>query len=604
MNQVPPFPIDEEERLRALRRYRILDTEPEPQFDRIVTLAKRRFDVPMAFVSFVDGDREFLKAPLESPFRNVPREHSFCAYTILDDEVLVVLDATRDDRFADNPLVVGDFNIRFYAGAPLIASSGHRLGTVCLVDVHPHSNFSERDKLDLADLASVVSDYLEMRLIIGDVHDEIAIRRAAEARAHKLAYHDVLTGLPNRAFLQKVAAEGLPFERRGVLAVLAADLDDFKTVNDTFGHHAGDELLRRTASSLRTRLGERAFVARISGDEFVAVLDGDSRESVCALASAIVEGTARPFSLAGRMISNGVSLGIAFSESETPDVNALVRNADLALCVAKRAGRRQAAVFDEKMAIETRRLTNLKHDLMGAVKNNMIAVLFQPIHRVRDGTMAGVEALARWNHPRIGPVSPTEFIALAEESGQILELGDHILRVALNAARDWHEIAYVSVNLSPVQFRLDDLVPGVAAILAETGVPAKRLQLEVTESVLFDDCAGAKRQMEALLEIGVRVALDDFGTGYSGLNYLAELPFTKVKIDRSFVKGAGQDRKRHAIIRHIVALARGLDMTVTAEGVETEDEAALASAAGCTSLQGHYFGSAIGERLRRGRSAA
>lgn len=609
MHKAPPFPLDEEERLAALRRYKILDTEPEPQFDRIASMAKRRFDVPLAFVSFVDRTREFLKAPRVSPLRNVPRQHSFCAYTILDDEVLVVPDASRDERFAENPFVVGDFNIRFYAGAPLIGSSGHRLGTVCIIDTRPRLDFGDRDKHDLADLASIITDHLEMRLIVGDVHDEIEIRRAAEARAHELAFHDVLTGLPNRALLQKVAAEGLPFGRLGVLAALAVDLDDFKTVNDTFGHHAGDELLRRTSATIKAKLGERAFVARISGDEFVAVLDGQTRNAVQALATDIVEATARPFSLAGRMISNGVSIGVAFAEGDSSDIDDLVRNADLALCAAKKAGRRQAMVFDERMAIETRRLSELKNDLIGAVKDRTIQVLFQPIHRVRDRSMAGVEALARWSHPQIGPVGPAEFIPLAEESGQILELGDHILRTALQAARDWGAISYVSVNLSPVQFRLDDLVPNVGAILDEIGFPGHRLQLEVTESMLLDDSASAKKQIEALSEIGVRVALDDFGTGYSGLNYLADLPFTKVKIDRSFVKGMGYDRKRHAIIRHIVAMARGLDMTVTAEGVETEDDAVLLSAAGCTSLQGFYFGAAmpaagIADRLQSGRPAA
>jgi len=334
-----------------------------------------------------------------------------------------------------------------------------------------------------------------------------------------------------------------------------------------------------------------------------------SRAAVMAIANDIVETTAKPFPLAGRMISNGVSIGVAFADGVAEDVDTLVRNADLALCVAKKCGRRRAVAFDEKMAVETRRLTNLKHDLIGAVRDQAITAFFQPILRVRDRSIAGVEALARWHHPQIGPVEPAEFIALAEESGQILELGDQILRAALRAARDWDAISYVSVNLSPVQFRLDDLVPNIATMLAEARFPAHRLQLEVTESVLLADSAGAKQQIEALSAIGVRVALDDFGTGYSGLNYLAELPFTKVKIVRSFVKGLRHDHRRHAIIRHIVAMARGLDMTVTAEGVETEDDAVLLSAAGCTSLQGFHFGaampaSAIGARLSAGRPAA
>ncbi len=609
MHKPPPYPADEEERLRALRRYRILDTEPELQFERITNIAQRRFNVPLAFVGFMDQHRLFLKAPCDPPFRNVRRENTFCAYTILDEDPLVVLDAQKDERFIKNPFVVGDMSIRFYAGVPLVSSSGYRIGTFCLVDMKPRSNFSDKEKQDLTDLASIVSDHLEMRLIVGDVHDEIETRRAAEAKAHKLAYQDALTGLPNRAHLQKITAEGLPFVPQGVLAVFAADLDDFKTVNDTFGHHIGDELLRRTADSIKAQLGERAFVVRMSGDEFVAILDGRNRESLWRIATDIVEKSAGPLPVAGRMISNGLSIGVAFSEGVDVDLDALVRSADLALCTAKKSGRRKAVAFDERMAIETRRLTNLRHDLIGAVKDEAMTVLFQPIHRARDRSIVGVEALARWRHARIGSVSPTEFITLAEEGGHIIKLGDHILRSALVAARGWEGLSYVSVNLSPVQFRLDNLVSKVAAALAEAELPANRLQLEVTESVLVDDCPAAKRQIEALLKIGVRVALDDFGTGYSSLNYLAELPFTKVKIDRSFVKELRKDHRRHAIIRHIVALARGLDMSVTAEGVETEDDAVLLSAAGCTSLQGFYFGAAmpaseISKRLNAERSAA
>ena len=608
MYEAPPYPPEEEERLAALRRYRILDTEPEPQFDRIAELAKRRFDAPIALVGFMDAERNFLKARCDLPLTESPRDISFCGYTILDDEVLVVPDATKDERFAENPLVVGDFHVRFYAGAPLIAASGHRIGTVCVFDTEARGTFGDQDKQDLKDLAAIISDHLEMRLIVGDVHDEIQIRRAAEATAHRLAYQDVLTGLPNRAHLQKIATEGLPFSRQGVLAAFAADLDGFKALNDTYGHFAGDELLRRTADTLTAVLGERAFIARISGDEFVALVDGDSRQAIQAVADELVEKAATPFLLAGHMMSNGVSVGVAFAESETDEIDGLLRNADFALCTAKKSGRGRAAVFDETMATETRRLAGLRHDLIAAIRENQIKVFFQPIHQAPNGAMIGVEALARWNHPKLGAISPVEFITLAEESGHILELGEQVLRASLQAARDWDDL-FVSVNLSPVQFKLNDLAADVASILTEARFPAKRLQLEVTEGVLLDDLAGAKRQIEAISDIGVGVALDDFGTGYSSLNYLADLPFDKVKIDRSFVMGALHDQKRHAIIRHIVAMARDLDMRITAEGVETEEDAILMTAAGCTSLQGYYFGRAvpaseIGEQLRRGRSAA
>ena len=264
--------------------------------------------------------------------------------------------------------------------------------------------------------------------------------------------------------------------------------------------------------------------------------------------------------------------------------------------------------FDENLADKMRRHARLALDLALAVREKAIEVFFQPIHQAPDGPMIGVEALARWNHPALGPISPTEFIPLAEESGDILELGEWILRTSLRAARAWGDI-FVSVNLSPLQFRLAELASTVASILSETRFPAARLQLEVTESVLLHDLDTAKRRIEELHDIGVGVALDDFGTGYSSLNYLADLPFDKIKIDRSLVRDAGRDDRRHAIIRHIVALARELDMHVTAEGVETEEEAILLTAAGCTSLQGYYFGRPmpareVRERLKRKRAAA
>ena len=585
----PPYPLDEEQRLEALRRYRIVDTEPEPQFDRIVNMAKRRFGVPIALVTFMDTNRNFFKARGNLLMSETPRDISFCAHTILNDDVLVVEDATTDERFAENPFVVGDFHLRFYAGAPLITSSGYRIGTVCLLDTKPRQSFSAEDTRDLQDLASIVSDHLEMRLIVGDVHDEIETRRAAEAEARRIAYHDGLTGLPNRAQLQKVILDGPPFPPQGTLAAFAVDVDDFRRVNDTLGQYAGDDLLRRTADIIKTTLGNRAFIARVSSDEFMAVLDGDSRDAIYAVANNLVERTAMPFSLAGHTISNGVSIGVAFAEPDDRDFGTLLKNADLALRTAKRSGRGRTTTFTQKMAVEVHRRARLARDLTLAVREKAIEVFFQPIHLAPNGRMIGVEALARWHHPEMGPISPTEFIPLAEESGQILELGEWILRASLQAAHTWGDI-FVSVNLSPLQFKLAELASTVASILNQTEFPAARLRLEVTESVLLHDLDAAKRRIMELNDIGVQVVLDDFGTGYSSLNYLADLPFKTLKIDRTFVKNACRDNRRQVIIRHIVSMARELDMRVTAEGIETEEEAVLLTAAGCTSLQGYYFG--------------
>ena len=312
MPRLPPHPMDEEERLAALRRYRILDTDPEPQFDRVAEIAKRQFDAPLGFVAFMDSDRNFLKARGDLPMSESPRDISFCGFTILSDDVLVVEDAENDPRFAGNPLVESDPNLRFYAGAPLITPSGHRIGTVCIFDVKPRHDFGEAEKAKLKDLAAIVTDHLEMRLIVGNVHDEIETRREAEARALDLAYKDTLTGLANRASLLKVLADGLPFPVNGTLGVLHIDVDFFKTVNDTLGHQVGDELLKRLGAAIAQVAGDRAFVARSSGDEFVVLLDGESRERVMQIAGEMIEATKEPQVFHGHRVESGISIGVAF----------------------------------------------------------------------------------------------------------------------------------------------------------------------------------------------------------------------------------------------------------------------------------------------------
>ena len=591
MYHPPPHPMDEEERLEALKKYRILDTDPEPQFDRVADMARRQFGMPIGFVAFMDSDRNFLKARGAMPMSEAPRDISFCGHAILDDKVLVIPDASADERFAENPVVTGDFHIRFYAGAPLITPDGHRIGTVCVFDTKPRDDFGEAEKAKLKDLAAIVTDHLEMRLLIGKVHDEIETRRLAEAEARHLALYDVLTDLPNRAYLEKVIAEGPPFKVHGVLAALSTDLDHFKAINDALGHHAGDELLQRVAKAIKDTVGERAFVARVSGDEFAVLLDGESREAVEAIAAELVDKTREPVVLRGHTLPVGFSIGVAFADNDG-DLAALFRRSGLGLFEAKRSGRRRFVTFSEKMQAKAERRRQLQQDLAVALRQRQIAVHYQPIHSASDRALIGVEALARWTHPKLGPISPADFVAVAEETGQILELGRQVFEKAIAEARGWEEL-FVSVNLSPVQFLLGDLGEEITQKLAEAHFPPERLQLEVTENVLLSDLNAARRQIDALHQLGIGVSLDDFGTGYSSLSYLRTLPFDKVKIDRSFVRGLAEHTTNHAIIRLIVALARELGMKVTAEGVETEEEALLLRAAGCTSFQGYLFGKAM-----------
>jgi diguanylate cyclase (GGDEF)-like protein len=589
--------MDEEARLAELRRYRILDTDPEPQFDRVADIAKRQFGVPIALVAFMDAERNFLKARGSLPFSDSPRDISFCGHTILDDAPTVVRDTLEDERFRESPLVHDGPKVRFYAGAPLVMPSGHRIGTVCLIDTKPRE-FSEDDAERLQDLASIVVDHLHMRYIVGDVHEEIETRRAAEAEAHRLAFFDALTGLPNRAALQTAMADGLPFGGKDGLAALFFDIDDFKAVNDALGHQAGDALLKRIAESLRRSVGERGLVARISGDEFVVFVDARRPEQVERWAKRLLAEIGRPLAANGVTAQVGASIGLAFGPDKA-DPGQLLTQADLALQHAKRHQRGRCVTFSADMAASVRRRRRVGQDLDRAMAAGEIDLAFQPIVRAGDGGLIGVEALARWRHPELGPLSPLEFIGIAEETGQIVELGRYILRRALAAGRGWPDL-FVSVNLSSVQFQSTELVGEIDAALAESGFPPRRLELELTESFLLGSVDLAKSQIDALHARGVSIALDDFGTGYSSLSYLRRLPFDKVKIDRSFVTNVGGDPHSLAIVQCITGLARQLGMRVTAEGIETEAQAVLLAAAGCGTFQGYHFGkpmpaAAIGE---------
>ena len=581
--------MDETERLEVLRQYSILDTAPEASFDRITEIAGRQFDAPIALVTFVDEARAVFKARSGMPTTEAPRDNAFCTHAIQSDDPLVITDTTRDARFADNPLVTGDMQLRFYAGAPLITPSGHRIGAVCVMDTRPRPDFAGREAQQLKDLASIVTDHLEMRRVVGDVRTEVETRRAAEAEARHLSLHDPLTGLANRAYLKQIVTEGFPFEVNGCLAAISVDLDQFKSVNDALGHQGGDQFILRTAQTLREIIGDRSFISRVSGDEFVALLVRPSIADIERVGQQLVESIGEPLSYQGAQISIGLSAGIATAEDSNMSLSQTVHNSDLALYQAKRAGRRRCVTFTREMALNAERRRRLEQDLGGALARGEISIVHQPIVRSSDRQIIGIEALARWQHPELGAISPLEFVGVAEETGQILPLGRYILETAIRQTRDWDDMT-LSVNLSPVQFRLPDLVGQVRSILDDAGFPARRLQLEVTETVLLHDVDAARKQMHALSGLGVGTALDDFGTGYSSLSYLQSLPFDKVKIDRSFVSGVSVDPTNFAIVQYIIGLARELQMGVTAEGIELEEEAELLGRAGCTTLQGYLFG--------------
>jgi diguanylate cyclase (GGDEF)-like protein len=423
---------------------------------------------------------------------------------------------------------------------------------------------------------------------------DLTEQRRTEQEISRLARSDSLTGLPNRAMMRRTLDEGLrnaKHSQRGC-ALLLIDLDRFKNVNDTFGHPSGDALLKQVAQRLSQVIAQHGQVGRLGGDEFKAVLPGTTDVALLErIATELIEEVSHPYMLEGHRVTIGASVGIAIGDPDRSCADSMVRNADLALYAAKAAGRGRHRFYEPSMHSNAANRQMLENDLRGAVERNELSVVYQPIVRAAGEEMAGFEALVRWQHPKRGLVSPTEFIPLAEESGLIGQLGEWVLVEALQAVRHWPDHLRLAVNLSPIQFNDPSLVDLVAAALARSKVDPARLELEITEGVFLTDCDTTDSTFTRLKELGVRLVLDDFGTGYSSLGYLKKAPFDKIKIDRSFVRGAGSAENRNAaIIRAIVTLAESLGMETVAEGVETHDDLQLMRNLGVSEIQGYIFG--------------
>ena len=415
---------------------------------------------------------------------------------------------------------------------------------------------------------------------------------AGESQLLHLALHDPVCGLPNRIYFGRRLEEVIGDVRRGghSAAVFYIDLDHFKDVNDTLGHHIGDELILSVTQRLSRIMREDDLVARLGGDEFaiITVCPSDSY-SLQALAGRIISTVCAPYSIDGHTIVIGASIGIAVIDRRARDAGDILRYADMALYRAKNEGRNRACVYDAAMDADLSQRKLLEGDLRDAIKNDTIAAAYQPVVNSSGEIIIGVEALARWTHPTMGVIPPSDFIPVAENSGLIVELGEYMLRRACLDGKDWPNLT-VAVNVSPLQFRRSDFVDMVERIIQETEFDPNRLELELTESTLLGNLEAAETSMLRLKSIGVRFALDDFGTGYSSLLYLRRFPFDKLKIDSSFVRSIETAPDAAAIVHAVVSLGRGLGMRVTAEGVETAEQHLFLRAAGVHSMQGFRFG--------------
>jgi diguanylate cyclase (GGDEF)-like protein/PAS domain S-box-containing protein len=422
-------------------------------------------------------------------------------------------------------------------------------------------------------------------------HNDITERRRAEAKIAYMAHHDALTDLPNRLLLFEQLRQVLAKTRQGVhVAVLCLDLDRFKDVNDAHGHPVGDLLLKAVADRLRPCIRDTDMVARLGGDEFAIMQAGASQPTdATALASRLIEVIGAPYELGGAQITVELSIGIALAPGDGLDPSQLLKNADLALYRAKSDGHGLYRFFEPEMDARMQRRRMLEIDLRSAIANGQFELFYQPLVDMKTEYVTGFEALLRWHHPERGMILPLDFIAVAEETGLIVQIGDWVLRQACAEAAAWPSGVKIAVNLSPVQFKNKGLLLSVVSALAASGLSPNRLELEITESVLLQDGDMILATLNELRELGVRISMDDFGTGYSSLSYLRKFPFDKIKIDRTFIFDMSDHDESLAIVRAVIAMGSGLGIATTAEGVETPEQFKQLKLEGCTEVQGYLF---------------
>ena len=422
-------------------------------------------------------------------------------------------------------------------------------------------------------------------------HEDITEQRQSEVKIEYMAHHDALTDLANRVLLNDRLEHALGrVQHAEMVAVHHLDLDQFKAVNDTFGHPCGDKLLRIVAERLRGLVGEADTIARMGGDEFVIVQAtiADPAEAT-SLAQRVIDALSEPYDIDGQQAVIGVSIGISVGPGDGSNPDKLLRNADLALYRAKSDGRGTFRFFEPAMDLQMQTRRVMEQDLRKALPAGEFELHYQPVVNLASKEISGFEALIRWNHPAKGLISPATFIPLAEEIGFIVPMGEWVIRQACATAAQWPDKLHVAVNISAIQFRSPGLMQVIVSALAASGLAPTRLEIEITESVLLHNKEATLAVLHQLRALGIRIAMDDFGTGYSSLTYLQSFPFDKIKIDRSFVKNITENSSSLNIVRAVAALANGMGMTATAEGVETAEQLHSIASEGCTEMQGFLF---------------
>lgn len=594
---IPPIiPIDEARRLFALRRLQILDTEAEPAFDHITSLAQKLFDVPIALISLLDENRQWFKSRIGIDARETPRDVSFCGHTILDERLLIVNNAKLDARFCDNPMVTSGAMIQAYAGAPLHAPGGERIGTLCIIDTRERA-FTDAELEPLRSLAAIVDDMLCRT-------DDVL----------RTAYYDTLTSMPNRLLLQDKLNLAIAHaeESQQAVSVLAITVDQFRNINQSLGQRIGDIFLKNVARRIVDCVGNKGIIGRSGADEFVVIQTQQHDQSLTSvLAQKILQRLAEPFSIDETEIATSASIGISFFPEHGRSASTLFASADLALSKAKDDGRNTACIYSPETLLEPHRNFQLYNELHQALTRAEFELYYQPEVEIASGDIVGVEALLRWNHPRLGLLTPADFIEVAEDSGLIIPIGEWVLQDACREAQSWRAKGFlpcaISVNISALQFKRSGLETSVQAALQKADLPPQYLKLELTESILIGDSETTLALIQRLKELGIGLVIDDFGSGFSNLAYLQKFAFDKLKIDQSFIRRLTQSPEDLALVKAMIELATSLKLQTLAEGVETLAQLEQLRALGCTSAQGFLLSkpmpaTALHSHLRSHRS--
>ncbi|MCB2108770.1 MAG: sensor domain-containing phosphodiesterase [Rhodobacteraceae bacterium] len=572
--EVPPIPANENERLAALRRFEIVDTPPEKTFDDIARFTAKLFKTPIPLLSLIEEDRQWYKARVGYPDSETPREVSFCAHAINQDDIFEIPDATADPRFRTNSLVIDGPRVRYYAGMPLRTSDGHALGTLSVVDRIARRPLSEPERILLKDLAAIVMTRIELRKAIGHIAP--------------------VTGLFNRFSLTEsidtyIAAESERQRHIALVVIDVATMQEYEHLTRVLGHGYADAFEKVAAERLQASLPNSVKIFHISESRFGCVLNEPSQNQLNQLIERLSSVIAVPTLCRNIPVTTRGTIGIAEYPRDGESGQELLRRAIGALYDASGRGEmwsRYDSVHDQK----TQRSFQILQDLRVALKtNDQLSVHYQPKIGLRTGLCAGAEALVRWTHPKLGPISPGEFVPLAERTSSMFALTAYVLNQTLRQMATWQRKGIdlpIAINVSMADLQQEGFSKAVAQLIGEYGVNPANLEIEITESAVMSDQDVAFRHLEEIRKLGVRILIDDFGTGQSALSYLKYIPASIIKIDQIFVKTLAVDAKDQRMVQSTITLAHDLGYEVVAEGIESTEIGEWLAAAGCDMGQG------------------